>query len=173
MTYKYNPKTTKNRFLFYGIAILATGGGLATFLFLDTFAAVICTALGLWVSVTVLKAVAKVQSTKIVTHDEGFAAYLSNGTKLDFGWGDITHSGIVVNGEHKDLVFAYAEETDKIVKLPPIFFDFEDFKAELKEKTPYKEYTLEEGETIIDYLKKIVCPQTEEIPETEEDSKTE
>ena len=152
MTYRYDLKTNKKAyvpFLIIGAMVLTA---LSTFLFLSSVLAVIITAIALWIASKMLKSMKNIVSSRVETYTEGFNVYLSDGTKLEFEYPLISHAGLITN---TDFVFAYEESIDRIVQLPPVFTDFSDFIEELKENVPcYKDYTLEEGQTIIDWLKK-------------------
>lgn len=153
MIYPYDKKNNKKllwMYLFAGLCVLA---GASTFIFTTPLFGIICTAVGCYVAWQVIRAMRKFLSSRIETYSEGFTVYMTTGNKLSFEWGNVTHSGIIMNGPSKDYVFAYALDADSIVQLPPVFVNFEEFKTELMNHTPYKEYVLEDGETIIDYLK--------------------
>ena len=150
--YKYDLKTNKKAYVPYliiGVMVLTV---LSTFLFLSSVLAVIITAIALWIASKMLKSMKNIVSSRVETYTEGFNVYLSDGTKLEFEYPLISHAGLITN---TGFVFAYEESIDRIVQLPPVFTDFTDFIEELKENVPcYKDYTLEEGQTIIDWLKK-------------------
>ena len=152
MMYKYDLKTNKKAYVPYliiGVMVLTV---LSTFLFLSSVLAVIITAIALWIASKMLKSMKNIVSSRVETYTEGFNVYLSDGTKLEFEYPLISHAGLITN---TGFVFAYEESIDRIVQLPPVFTDFTDFIEELKENVPcYKDYTLEEGQTIIDWLKK-------------------
>ena len=169
MTYRYDLKTNKKAyvpFLIIGAMVLVA---LSTFLFLEPIIAVIITAVALWVASKMLTSMKNIVSSRIETFTEGFNVYLSDGTKLEFEYSLISHAGLITN---TDFVFAYEESLDRIVQLPPVFTDFSDFVEELKENVPcYKDYTLEEGQTIIDWLK-IELGVTESSEDNTEENST-
>lgn len=152
MIYKYDLKTNKKAYVPYLIIGAMVLTALSTFLFLSPVLAVIITAIALWIASKMLKSMKNIVSSRVETYTEGFNVYLSDGTKLEFEYPLISHAGLITN---TGFVFAYEESIDRIVQLPPVFTDFSDFIEELKENVPcYKDYTLEEGQTIIDWLKK-------------------
>lgn len=152
MIYKYDLKTNKKAYVPYLIIGAMVLTALSTFLFLSSVLAVIITAIALWIASKMLKSMKNIVSSRVETYTEGFNVYLSDGTKLEFEYPLISHAGLITN---TGFVFAYEESIDRIVQLPPVFTDFSDFIEELKENVPcYKDYTLEEGQTIIDWLKK-------------------
>ena len=152
MIYKYDLKTNKKAYVPYLIIGAMVLTALSTFLFLSPVLAVIITAIALWIASKMLKSMKNIVSSRVETYTEGFNVYLSDGTKLEFEYPLISHAGLITN---TGFVFAYEESIDRIVQLPPVFTDFSDFIEELKENIPcYKDYTLEEGQTIIDWLKK-------------------
>lgn len=151
MIYKYDLKTNKKAYVPYLIIGAMVLTALSTFLFLSSVLAVIITAIALWIASKMLKSMKNIVSSRVETYTEGFNVYLSDGTKLEFEYPLISHAGLITN---TGFVFAYEESIDRIVQLPPVFTDFSDFIEELKENVPcYKDYTLEEGQTIIDWLK--------------------
>ena len=152
MIYKYDLKTNKKAYVPYLIIGAMVLTALSTFLFLSSVLAVIITAIALWIASKMLKSMKNIVSSRVETYTEGFNVYLSDGTNLEFEYPLISHAGLITN---TGFVFAYEESIDRIVQLPPVFTDFSDFIEELKENVPcYKDYTLEEGQTIIDWLKK-------------------
>lgn len=152
MIYKYDLKTNKKAYVPYLIIGAMVLTALCTFLFLSSVLAVIITAIALWIASKMLKSMKNIVSSRVETYTEGFNVYLSDGTKLEFEYPLISHAGLITN---TGFVFAYEESIDRIVQLPPVFTDFSNFIEELKENVPcYKDYTLEEGQTIIDWLKK-------------------
>ena len=168
MIYRYDLKTNKKAyvpFLIIGAMVLAA---LSTFLFLSPVLAVIITAIALWIASKMLTSMKNIVSSRIETYTEGFNVYLSDGTKLEFEYNLISHAGLITN---TGFVFAYEESIDRIVQLPPVFTDFNAFIEELKENTTcYTDYNLEEGQTIIDWLKKELGVEDKSQKDEEEDS---
>ena len=162
MTYYYNIKTNNKRFQMYAFCVACVLAGIATFFFTSPVTGVICTGAGIWAASFVLKTIANIKKSRLVTYTEGFTAHLTNGDTMEFNWNEITHAGNIVGGEQDGLIFAYAEEKDQIIRLRAIFYNFEDFTEELKANTPFKEYQLKEGETIQSYLKALLVPESDE-----------
>ena len=126
--------------------------------------ATIISVIALFAASRMIKSMKRILSSRIETYTDGFNVFLSDGTKLEFEYNLITHAGLILN---TGFVFAYEASIDRIVQLPPVFTCFDEFVEELKENTDcYTDYDLEEGKTIIDWLKKELG-----IPEkTEEES---
>lgn len=174
MTYNYNPKTNKKRFALYAMCCACVLAGAVTFLFAAKIVALVCTAVGVWAACSIIKTVMRIQSARVVTFTEGFTVYTSHGDKINFTWQEVTHAGVVTAGEYEGTVFAYAEESDKIVQLPPVFCSFDVLKEELKTNTPWQEYALKDGETVTARLKTILGITTDgESDETEPTADTE
>ncbi|MBO5482258.1 MAG: hypothetical protein J5978_02920 [Spirochaetaceae bacterium] len=151
MTYKYNIKSNIKLLLPYVIVAVVLVGAFSTFFFLSRLYAFLLSAIAVWFSSKILKSMKNLVSSRIETFTEGFNVFLADGTKLEFQYDLITHAGLITN---TNFVFAYEESVDSIVQLPPYFVNFPDFVEELKENVScYKDYTLEEGQTIIDWLK--------------------
>lgn len=163
MTYKYDKKHSKNLFPMYLLAIAAVGAGIACFFFASRLTALLVTAVGVYVAYTIFKTSAKILSSRIVTYTEGCTVYTTIGEKLQFDYSAVNYAGVVTNGQHPGIVFLYREDEDKIATIPNMFIGFDDMVEEFKADTPFKEYTLDEGElTIVEHLKKLVCPKTDE-----------
>lgn len=165
MLYKYNPKTNKQRIAIYLLACASLAAGVVCVIFAGAFMGGICLLVGAYVAYTIFKTARRVQSAKIVTHDEGFSVYTSSGDKLCFDWGKITHCGMIHGGNQNGFVFAYDAESDKITTLPPVFYDFDEFIKELSLVPCYKDYNLEENQKIVDYLKAELYPEDADADE--------
>lgn len=151
MTYKYNIKSNPKLLFPYVIVAVVLVGAFSTFFYLSRLFAFLLSAIAVWFSYKILRSMKTLLSSRIESYTEGFNVFLSDGTKLEFEYDLITHAGLITNN---DSVFVYEESKDSIVQLPPVFSDFQLFIQELKENTNcYKDYTLEEGQTIIDWLK--------------------
>lgn len=172
MIYKYDRKHSRNLIPMYLLAIAAVCAGLACFFFASRLTALIVTAVGVYVAYTIFRTSFKILSSRIVTYSEGCTVYTTIGEKLQFDWSAVNYAGVVTNGTHPGIVFLYREDEDKIATIPNMFIGFDDMVEEFKENTPFKEYTLDEGElTIVEHLRKLVCPKTDEDePDDEEDS---
>ncbi len=173
MTYYYNIKTNNKRFQMYALCIACVAAGAATFFIATPLTGVICTGAGIWAASFILKTIGNIKKSRLVTYSEGFTAHMTNGDTMEFKWEEITHAGHITGGEQDGFLFAYAEEDDRIIRLRPIFINFEGFTEEMKEHTPFKEYELKEGETIQSYLKALLVPETEGTDEAEETEETE
>lgn len=169
MTYRYDRKHSRNLIPMYLLAIAAVGAGIACFFFASRLTALIVTAVGVYVAYTIFKTSAKILNSRIMTYSEGCTVYTTLGEKLQFDWASINYAGVVTNGTHPGIVFLYREDEDKIATIPNMFIGFDDMVEEFKANTPFKEYTLDEGElTIVEHLRKLVCPKTDE-DESEQD----
>lgn len=166
MTYNIKTKLTLNSLGIYALGIILPLLSVpAWFLFDGGLLPVIILIAGSYCSYVIFRAIFRIRKSRIITYDEGMTVYTQSGEKFSFEWNEITHAGCVIkNGEIKTY-FAYAEKKDKFVQTPPSYFDFDDFVSELKEKTPFKEYTLSENETLRDALRKelgIACEESNE-----------
>ena len=162
MVYKYNPKVNKKRPVIFLVCFAAPVAGAGLYFFAGPLVGVVGAAAGLWVSFTIMKMLKRLENSKVETFTESCTAYTSGGEKLVFEYKDITHAGFVKGGPNDGHIFIYDENADKIVDLPPVFLDFEALKQELSENTPWQIYEMEEGESIIDRLKKLVTQNGEE-----------
>lgn len=151
MTYKYNIKSNLKLLFPYVLVGIMLIFAISSFFFFEPLMAIIFTAIALWFSFRICKTMKNILSSRVESYTEGFTVFMADGSKLDFEYKLITHAGFITN---TGFIFAYEESLDRIVQLPPAFIGFEDFINELKENLScYKDYTLEEGQTIIDWLK--------------------
>lgn len=162
MIYLYNKKVNPKRYVLYALCAACVAVGVSFFFFAGTLIGLASTCAGILVAGAILKELVKVQSARISTYTEGFTAYTSDGSTFAFEWKDVTHAGIVASGEYKGTVFVYAEASDKFIQLQRVFLDFDSFIAELQQNTPWKEYTLAEGETVTVHLRKLLGVEKKE-----------
>ena len=80
-----------------------------------------------------LKNLKKVKSARISTTDEGLTAYKTDGSEVQFTWEEITEIYKITSEERKDFIYIYNKNQDKSLRLPPLFENFADFEAELRE----------------------------------------
>ena len=169
MIYKYDRKHSKNLIPMYLLAIASVGAGIACFFFASRLTALFVTAAGVYVAYTIFRTSAKILRSRVVTYSEGCTVYTTLGEKLQFDYSAVNYAGVVTNGQHPGIVFLYREDQDRIATIPNMFQGFDDMVEEFKASTPFKEYTLDEGElTIIEHLRKLVSPKTDE-DESDED----
>lgn len=173
MTYKYDRKHCRNLIPMYLLAIASVGAGIACFFFASRLTALFVTAAGVYVAYTIFRTSAKILRSRVVTYSEGCTVYTTLGEKLQFDYSAVNYAGVVTNGQHPGIVFLYREDQDRIATIPNMFQGFDDMVAEFKENTPFKEYTLEEGElTIVEHLRKLVSPKTEEDEPDEDEAES-
>ena len=161
MVYKYNPKVNKKRPVIFLVCFAAPLTGAGLYFFAGPLVGIVGAAAGLWVSFTIIKMLRRLENSRVETFTESCTAYTSGGEKFVFEYKNITHAGCAKGGPNDGHIFIYDENADKIIDLPPVFLDFEALKQELSENTPWQIYEMEEGETIIDRLKKLVTPKGE------------
>lgn len=162
MIYKYNPKVNPKRPLLFLISFVSPVAGAGLYFFAGIPGCIIGIAVGIWIAFSILKMLKRIEKTKVETFTESCTAYTSGGEKLVFEYKDITHAGCAKGGPNDGQIFIYDENADKILQLPPVFVDFESLKQELSENTPWQVYEMEEGESIIDRLKKLVATNSKE-----------
>lgn len=178
MTYKYDTRKNPKRYFVLLICIAFPAAGASLYFILNPFMGIAGSVIGIWAAISIYKMLKKTESVRVETYSEGCTAYGIDGEKLEFNYCDITHAGLAKGGPNNGYGFIYNETTDKIAEFPPVFHDFETLKDELKENTPWQIYELEENETIIDRLKKILKvnepeEDTEETNGSSSDSETE
>ncbi len=169
MIYRYDRKHCRNLIPMYLLAIASVGAGIACFFFASRLTALLVTAVGVYVAYTIFRASGKILRSRVVTYSEGCTVYTTLGEKLQFDYSAVNYAGFVTNGQHPGIVFLYREDQDRIATIPNMFIGFDDMVEEFKANTPFKEYTLDEGElTIVEHLRKLVSPKTDE-DESDED----
>ena len=86
-----------------------------------------------YIAIIIKKNLKKVKSARISTTDEGLTAYKTDGSEVQFTWEEITEVYKITSEERKDFIYIYNKNQDKSLRLPPLFENFADFEAELRE----------------------------------------
>ena len=108
----------------------------------------------------------RILKSQVRTNDDSIVFDLGRGDKTVINWTDINYAGITVEKFGKPRIFVYAEEHDQLMTIPDEFDNFAGLAQELREKTPFEEVRLAEDETIQDYLRKKVVPESKEEDST-------
>lgn len=157
MIYKYDVRKNKKMYLLYGIIGLLVLAGIPVWLIAGNIPGLVAEALFAYIAFSLFKAAKSFANNKIETYTEGMSVSVPGGEKVSFDWDEITHAGYIFHdsvSSSYEMIFVYAEEKDSIIQLPPNYIGFSEFIEELNKAFPLKEYHLEDGQTIIDYLKK-------------------
>ncbi len=171
MIYQYKMKMSKKSFPVYAMGFGSLAVAISAFFWANTLTAVLFVGVALFIDYQILKTIRRIAGARVVTFTEGFVVHMTDGTKMEFDWEKVDYSGVITNGEHPGMIFAYNEGDDKIIQLPPVFSDFDQLVEELKENTPFKEYQLEEGETsIIDHLKNMLGLNSDEEEDDDDEA---
>ena len=86
-----------------------------------------------YIVIIIRKNLKKIKAARISTTDEGLTAYKTDGSDTQFTWEEITHVYKITSEERKDFIYIYNKNQDKSLRLPPLFENFADFEAELRE----------------------------------------
>lgn len=155
MVYLYEVKNKKGTFQVYGVACaFPLISVLIWFLTENLVATIIFLVVGLCLSFYTFKTIKKLTNGKVVTYDEGLTAYAPGKDVFEFTWKEVTHAGRVKKEGEDDRYFIYAEEKDKILKITRNYKNIDGLVEEIQKNTPFKDYILNENETIEDVLKK-------------------
>lgn len=163
ITVRSNPKV-----LLIGLVILGLPGiGVAAFFLWTPVAGVILTLIGGFFSYNFFKLVRSILSSRIETHDDAVVFDFGKGHRDEFRWDQITHAGLWSDGEKQRSIFVYDEEEDRLVTVPSEYQGFDDLVEEIRfgveEQSGGVFEVIELGtrETIHDYLKSLVAPESE------------
>ncbi|KGE70665.1 hypothetical protein DC28_14225 [Spirochaeta lutea] len=90
----------------------------------------------------------------IITHDDGVSAKTSMGENISIPWSLVTHAGRFFSTRiKKPVIFVYAESTDQLLSIPDQYSNFEQLLTEMREYIDIPEITLQENQTLNEYLK--------------------
>ena len=118
--------------LYLLVAGCVVAGIVSCFVF-SVFAGIALFTAAVYIAIIIKKNLKKVKSARISTTDEGLTAYKTDGSEVQFTWEEITEIYKITSEERKDFIYIYNKNQDKSLRLPPLFENFADFEAELRE----------------------------------------
>ena len=107
-------------------------GIISCFIF-SVFAGIALFTAAVYITIIIKKNLKKVKAARISTTDEGITAYKTDGSETQFAWEEITEIYKITSEERKDFIYIYNKNDNKSLRLPPLFENFADFEAELRE----------------------------------------
>ncbi len=143
-----NPKI----FLLFGVVLLPLALGTLAIVFVGLFIGVIILAAGLYFDYYTLRYLMKQLRSWIETSEEGVKANIPYEGILSIPWDTVTIAGYCPR--KSSFLFVYAEAEDKLLIMPKEFVPFEQLKAEVRERTPFREISLGEKEDLNEWLRK-------------------
>lgn len=133
MIYKYLSKASKKSWQLYLLVAGCVVAGVVSCFIFSIFAGVALFTAAVYIVIIIRKNLKKIKAARISTTDEGLTAYKTDGSDTQFTWEEITHVYKITSEERKDFIYIYNKNQDKSLRLPPLFENFADFEAELRE----------------------------------------
>ena len=133
MIYKYLSKASKKSWQLYLLVAGCVVAGIVSCFIFSIFAGVALFTAAVYIVIIIRKNLKKIKAARISTTDEGLTAYKTDGSDTQFTWEEITHVYKITSEERKDFIYIYNKNQDKSLRLPPLFENFADFEAELRE----------------------------------------
>ena len=133
MIYKYLSNASKKSWQLYSLVAGCVVAGIVSCFVFSVFAGIALFTAAVYIAIIIKKNLKKVKSARISTTDEGLTAYKTDGSEVQFTWEEITEIYKITSEERKDFIYIYNKNQDKSLRLPPLFENFADFEAELRE----------------------------------------
>ena len=133
MIYKYLSKASKKSWQLYLLVAGCVVAGVVSCFIFSIFAGVALFTAAVYIVIIIRKNLKKIKAARISTTDEGLTAYKTDGSDTQFTWEEITEIYKITSEERKDFIYIYNKNQDKSLRLPPLFENFADFEAELRE----------------------------------------
>jgi hypothetical protein len=133
MVYKYLSSASKKRWQLYLLVAGCVIAGVVSCFVFSVFAGIALFTAAIYIGIIIKKNLKKIKSARISTTDEGITAYKTDGSETQFTWEEITEIYKITSEERKDFIYIYNKNDDKSLRLPPLFENFADFEAELRE----------------------------------------
>jgi len=89
--------------------------------------------------------------SRIDTDEKGMRCVTPAKEELHLPWESITHSGGIREKGKGRVLFVYASDEDRLLKIPKEYSRFDRLEEEIRSRTPFRE--LEGGQTVEEYLK--------------------
>ena len=133
MVYKYLSSASKKRWQLYLLVAGCVIAGVVSCFIFSVFAGNALFTAAVYISIIIKKNMKKIKAARLSTSDERFTAYKTDGSETQFTWEEITEIYKITSEERKDFIYIYNKNDDKSLRLPPLFENFADFEAELRE----------------------------------------
>ena len=133
MIYKYFSNASKKSWQLYLLVAGCVMAGIVSCFIFSVFAGIALFTAAVYIAIIVKKNLNKIKDARISTSDEGLTAYKTDGSEVQFTWEEITEVYKITSEERKDFIYIYNKNEEKSLRLPPLFENFADFEAELRE----------------------------------------
>ena len=132
MVYRYQLSKNPRSILFPAVAVLLIGGSITVGLAVDRTIGVIALIVSAIIGYYFVNMFRKSLASVIRLTDDGISAVSPMGANYSLEWGQITIAGIyTISGRHPEL-FVYAEDTDRLFRIPDTYSNFAGMQEELR-----------------------------------------
>jgi hypothetical protein len=163
VVYRITPHAQPRLLVFYAIMALIVAAGAASILLVGPLIGLIILAASLFIAWSMLKVVRRQLSMRVETLTDEILFVQHGDEKLSFPWEKIFVAGFSHETEGSGRkrravrrLFIYNEQDDRVISLTDEFECLDGLAAELREHAPFRELTLEEGQTLKERLRELV-----------------
>ena len=133
MVYRYQLSKNPRSLLFPAVAVLLVGGSVAVGLSVDRTIGIVALIVSAVIGFYLIKLFRTSLASVIRLNDDGFSAVSPMGARYSLEWREITIAGVYEIPGRSPELFVYAEETDRLFRIPDTYRSFDEMKAELQE----------------------------------------
>jgi hypothetical protein len=161
VVYRITLRSHPRILVIYGVAALIVAAGVGCVFLLGPLFGLIALAAALFIGYQVVKIIRRQMSTRVETLTDEILFVQNFDEKLSFPWEKVRMTGMAQDpgedGKHPvRRLFVYNEEDDRMIALTDEFENLDGLAAELRERTDFREITLEVGETLKEKLREII-----------------
>ncbi len=148
------------------VVIALPAAGVLLLIFAGTLIGIIALAAGAYLDYSMLRFFRNHMKSWVETTDTELRCQMPDGDLLVFTWKQVTLAGYCTQERGRPFLFVYREKGDKLVTIPKEYGDFEALFSTIKQRTPFQELSLDQGETIQERLQKMLRIDSDKEAET-------
>lgn len=116
-------------------AIVLTAGSIVVIVLVHIVAGIIALAVAGWLSYHLVRFTVRHLGSHMRTSDEGLVSVTSFGSESRIAWERLTHAGCYVTGKSERYLFAYNEQDDELITIPPYYTYLDELESEFRDHT--------------------------------------
>jgi hypothetical protein len=145
------------------MALVLIAAGIGVFFLLGLVAGLIAMAAALFVDWSVLRLLRRQLATRIETKPDMILFTLAGNETVSFPWEKISFAGSVTGADTRGRgrrgaprLFIYDEPDDRMMSISGEYENVDALEAELRERTDFRDLTLDSDETLKDKLRQLI-----------------
>ena len=128
-------------------------GGIVVLLLVNLLVGLLLLAVISLLGYRMVRYVLKQLASRVSVSEEGLQLNLYGEDLITHPWETVARAGVAVDMQGRRTLYAYREDTDKLIMIPDEFADFEDLVAAVASHTDLKKRSLRLGQTLNEALK--------------------